>query len=84
MSDLRPPLPPHLPHREVAFSLDTGSSTGSLSSETISLIARALSEALPPGDFEVTQNGTLRYSNAHQLSAWSLTGRLDSLRGDER
>jgi hypothetical protein len=64
--------------------LDTTRAPKELSSEEISAIGHALSKALPPGDFSITENGALLYSEREQLTAWGFAGRLDALRRDER
>jgi hypothetical protein len=84
MSTLRPPLPPPLSHEGIAFVAAPSQTSGELSAAEIAAIASALSSALPPGDFHLTEGGTLLYSNSGQLSPWGLAGRLESLRRDER
>lgn len=84
MSTLRPPLPPPLTHEGISFVVDTSRNSGELSSEEISAVASALSSALPPGDFHLTEDGALLYASSGQLSPWGLTGRIESLRRYDR
>jgi|688.fasta_scaffold157169_3 hypothetical protein len=72
--ELRPPLPPALPHKEVAFVLPRGNL---LSPELVAAIAAALAEALPNGDFVAHPDGSLLFAEPH--SPWSLRAREDAL-----
>ncbi len=72
--ELRPPLPPNLPHKDAPFVLPRG---GLPSPELLAAIAAALSESLPCGDFVAQPDGSLLFAQPH--SPWSLRAREESL-----
>jgi predicted phage gp36 major capsid-like protein len=53
-----------------------------VSDEVASLIANAISAALPQGDFVVTKKGMLRFSTSESLTSWQTAARLEgNIRG---
>jgi len=81
MSSLRPPLPPPLSHEGISFAPGR-SDSGRVSDEVASLIANAISAALPQGDFVVTKKGMLRFSTSESLTSWQTAARLEgNIRG---
>ncbi len=83
MSNLRPPLPPPLSHEGIIF-VPGAVRSGELSHETLSLIASALGNALPPGDFTVDASGTLRFTTTESPSLWRSTGRVEAIERSSR
>jgi hypothetical protein len=77
MSNLRPPLPPPLSHEGIQFVAGTVRA-GELSHDTLSLIASAFGNALPPGDFTVDGSGTLHFTTAESPSLWRSAGRVEA------
>lgn len=73
--ELRPPLPPGLPHQEVPFIVPI--IAGCISPETLAAIAAALGEVLPPGDFCARGDGSLYFEQLS--SAWMQCGRDEAL-----
>jgi len=80
MSTIRPPLPPPLTHQGITFVLDSSRNGGEISQARLAEIAYALSTALPPGEFSVTEGGSLLYAESGQLSPWGIAGRFEALR----
>jgi len=78
MSNLRPPLPPPLSHEGIIF-VPGAVRPGDISQETLLLIASALGNALPPGDFTVDATGTLHYTTTESPSLWRAAGRLEAI-----
>jgi hypothetical protein len=78
MSTLRPPLPPPLSHDGILF-VSGAARSGEISHDTLSLIASALGNALPPGDFTVDANGALHFTTAEPPSLWRAAARLEAI-----
>lgn len=78
MSSLRPPLPPPLSHEGISF-VSGSAAAGDVSPEVASLIANALSAALPAGDFVVASNGAFHFNAMETLTSWQLASRLEAI-----
>jgi hypothetical protein len=83
MSKLRPPLPPPLSHEGILF-VPGAVRSGEISQETLSLIASALGNALPAGDFTIDASGTLHFSTTESPSLWRSVGRLEAVERSPR
>lgn len=73
--ELYPPLPPGLANRAATFvAPPLGPSP-----EIVAVIAAALTEWLPAGDFRATSQGSLCFTNDSRLSLWSRAAIAESI-----
>jgi hypothetical protein len=74
---LRPPLPEGFSHSEIPFILP---SEDKLSNATVAVIAAALHELLPLGDFTVGADGSYSGSpNKQNISLWFQVGLYEGI-----